>query len=101
MKVSKTYALITEESAENGDIEDSGFEYQDYEDNIVEAVARIEKELGYFDGLESFPTIYGCDGSVDYSDGSVTTYALHFDGSAEELTELKALLASHRFNSCK
>jgi hypothetical protein len=98
MKVSKTFELITAESAADGVSEDSGFEYMDYECSIEEAVDRVEDELGYFDGLHSFPTIYGCSEDVDYTDGTTTTYALHFDGSPADLAELKSRLENSRFN---
>lgn len=99
MLASKTYEIITPESALHGDFEESGFEFENVEITTDQAVEMVQETLGYFEGVGSFPTIYGTDAEQDL-DGTVTAYALHFEGTEFELARLKALLEKSTYNSC-
>jgi hypothetical protein len=100
--VSKTFDIVTEESAENGVLADHGFEFTDRElDSVADAVRIVVEELGHFDGLSSFPTIYGTDAITDYETGEAETFALHFEGESRDLEALRAALANHEMNACK
>ena len=100
MKASKTYQVVTPESADYGVPAESGFVFEDA-DCDLEEVEWIIKEIGYFDGVESFPDIYGVESLRNLNTGSIKHYALHFEGTAEELESIKQLLTNSSFNACK
>ncbi len=100
-----SYQVVTEDSAENGDYADSGWENEegvciepdDYDvdehgSESAAAVALAVKTIGNGCEASDYPrccpghTWYTeCDGDTDYSDGSVTTQSFHLDGfSAQE-----------------
>ena len=77
MLISKTYEIVTPESAENGDFEETGFEFESERYTFKELID-LAKSTGciYSEGatwLYSYPEI------EDYSTGEEKSYALHFD----------------------
>ena len=86
-----TYDTVTPESAENGDVEESGFitpgmwKYPDLED-----YQRNEWAIGDLGFLISFAeylgitfdgdNFYSVDPDINYRTGESTTYAMHIDG---------------------
>jgi hypothetical protein len=86
--LSKTYAVITPESAEAGDYSDRGFEFQDREVNAREAV-RAFRECSELSVWPANPqncagTWANTEAQQDYLTGGSTEYAYHLtrvDGS--------------------
>lgn len=74
--ISKTYEIITEESAEHGDAEERGFIFQDAEYTFRDLV----NELIEFPVPSCWPGIPDWASShemINYSDGSVTIESIH------------------------
>jgi hypothetical protein len=75
-----TYDSVTEESAENGDIESSGFcsphgwKHDDPADLSLREVLSIVGRGSCYDGGRSF---YTADADTNYRTGEDTTYAVH------------------------
>jgi hypothetical protein len=102
VEVGKTYDVVTPESAEEGEFEDSGWEFEPKMMTISEALSEI-RELGNFEfsvyppqlrgrGYERQLTVYGVDSDEDYTTGAETRYALHIRGSEPAMRRLLALL---------
>jgi hypothetical protein len=102
MKLSITYQIVTPESAEQGDVEESGFALEDSECMDVEEVqSEIAFHTGSFQGFEAsnsgavasstyWSTV---DGEEDYETGALKFYAVHLsDASLEERQALNVLL---------
>jgi hypothetical protein len=81
--MSKTYEVTTPESAEQGDVEDRGFEYEDREfDSLWDMAREIRNEGGYEDSGSWFNTV---DPERDMHTGSETYYSFHpFDDITPE-----------------
>lgn len=78
--ISKTYEVITEESAEQGEAEERGFEFEDVEYSFRELV-ELMRECGEASSKPSSGSIYEwltCYGDMDMHDGSYTNYSLHY-----------------------
>jgi hypothetical protein len=83
MMISRTYEVVTPESAEQGDFADCGFDFEAEPFTFRELVRLIDRDG--FCNCSCSPA----SGSVnewlstnpepDYHDGSETSYALHFD----------------------
>jgi soluble cytochrome b562 len=96
--MSKTYQIITPESAKEGDFSETGFEYEDQGfDSLYEMADEIRNE-GYVEPSDSgepnkstwYTTV---DPVRDYSTGEETYYSFHPKlSSGEEAKELKRLL---------
>ena len=95
--VSKTFEVVTQESAEQGDADSRGFEYHDEpmdRSDVVRELRRggyIEPSASFLSGLRWVST----EAEQDYSDGSYTTYSLHIKNSnGQEISgqEWKSLL---------
>lgn len=77
--ISKTYEVITEESAENGEAEETGFEWENAECTISEMVDTLQ-------GLEpsQWPITHPESvwfteyGDADYETGETTNYSFHY-----------------------
>lgn len=80
--ISKTFEVVTPESAEHGDAESRGYSFEDQPMTFRELVELIERD-GY-----SQPSSYPCQGDArdwistvdpecDYQTGAETTYSLH------------------------
>lgn len=83
--VSKTYAIVTPESASEGDFAETGFEFKDQEYSLSDLKHLIKSE-GFFrernrGGKKSCPcsTWLESDPEEDHSDGSAITYNLHVE----------------------
>lgn len=110
--VSKTFDVVTPESAEHGDIADSGFEYQDRAMTLREVLRTIESEgctepSSWPCTLENFANgrvwFTSVDPDVDYRTGESTTYAIHVDGSSRNLARLYRFLSAkypRAFRNC-
>lgn len=92
--VSKTYDLVTYESAEDGEAAESGFVFEGYRMTLRETLREID-DLGCFhlqrdaDGL----TLYRQDAEVDFRSGDSTTYALHVRGHRSNITRLARFIS--------
>jgi hypothetical protein len=73
--ISKTYEIITKESARNGDAQECGFEYEDQPFSFRDLLNEVRKFEEY---TGDWLTQYG---SQNYHDGSYTNYSLHFSRS--------------------
>lgn len=92
--VSKTYGVVTPESAKEGDYSEQGFEWEDKKMTLDDVLSAIN-ELGYyenFQGTGGSESLYGTDAEQDFKTGEETTYALHIDGSKEAMLKLAAKL---------
>lgn len=108
--VSKTYEVVTPESAEEGDVEDRGFEYEKTKMSLRDLIREIE-DLGSFE-FDSSPmtiaeivrrgnagaslTLYTMDSDTDYGTGAETSYALHVKGSPRAMKRLGEILISQK-----
>jgi hypothetical protein len=90
--MSKTYELVTEESAAEGDAEDRGFEYEDNEfDTLWEMANEIRDGGGGFQASDSRRppppgTWYSSEPTQDQHTGGWTSYSWHPDGLTKEET---------------
>jgi hypothetical protein len=91
--VSKTYDIVTPESAEHGDYSESGFIFERENMTLRELLNEL-KELGGFDNLHGTgrQSLYAIDSIKDYYDGSETSYAIHVNGPKRALKRLSAIL---------
>lgn len=88
--VSKTYSVVTPESAKDGDYAETGFEWEDKKMTLSDVLSEIN-ELGFYENLQGrggSESLYGVDSDTDYKTGEETTYALHIDGSKEAMLKL-------------
>lgn len=92
--VSKTYEIVTPESAEEGDVEERGFEFENTKMTLAEVLYEV-KDLGSHvvqrDGSTRI-SLYGQGESVDYRTGDTTTYALHIRGPSRAISRLEDIL---------
>jgi len=77
-KVSKTYQVITPESAEIGDHADQGFEYENNEFTLRELLKEIENG-GFVENSGRW--LSTVDPERDYQTGEETFYNLHIETS--------------------
>jgi hypothetical protein len=98
--VAKTYEVVTPESAEYGDAEERGFEYEDTPMTLRDVMREIY-ELGYFEGqytstvnpkYDNITLYQGSEGDVDYQTGAETRYALHIKAPANALKRIDTVL---------
>lgn len=92
--VSKTYDVTTPESAEVGDYEDSGFDFEPEPMTLREVVYEVKK-LGAIDSAEAYGgnmSLYESDGDVNYRTGAETRHALHVRAPENALRRLKEVL---------
>ena len=80
--ISKTYEIITEDSAEDGATEEAGFYFEDEPMTFRELIGEIHR--GGYCYTSSYPC-YGRAGDwlttetdIDYQTGERTSYSLHF-----------------------
>jgi len=92
--VSRTYDIVTPESAEQGDVSESGYVYEPEKMTLRDVLSEI-KSLGYFENLQDYngsQSLYGVDADIDAADGSETREALHIDASERVMRRLTQLL---------
>ncbi|MBW6354919.1 hypothetical protein ACLBVF_10375 [Pseudomonas aeruginosa] len=79
IRVSQTYEIVTPESAEAGDVEESGFDFENAEFGLRELVDYIESngftEPSYSQGCPDWVT--QADGNLDYQTGAEERKSLH------------------------
>ena len=77
--ISKTFQIITEESAKNGEASENGFEFQDGEYSFRELVKELkeynELSCSHDHDRNTWVTQYG---DMDLHSGDYTNYSLHF-----------------------
>lgn len=81
MLISKTFSVVTPESAEIGDYDDQGFEFDNidcsFSDMVYELKDLPSPRLNDWD--HGSATVYGDESShIDYRTGAETSHALHF-----------------------
>jgi hypothetical protein len=86
--VAVTYDMVTPESAEHGDVADSGFAVSPEPMRFREALATLT-EYGPYDH-DNGEDFYSADALIDYRTGESTRYAVHIAGSAPNLARLVA-----------
>lgn len=92
--VSRTYDIVTPESAQQGDFSESGYVYEPKKMTIRDVLSEINS-LGYFENLQDHngsQSLYAADAYTDYHDGSETREALHIDASERVMRRLTQLL---------
>lgn len=78
LKISRTYEVVTEESAEQGDIEDSGFVFKDQPCGFRELIETIKADgFAYPDSSHGVPRWLSSEAEQDYKTGEWVTYSLH------------------------
>jgi hypothetical protein len=99
LTMSKTYEVITPESAEQGDAEERGFEYEDREFDTLWDMAQELRDNGVSDSGNWFSTI---DPERDYQTGAETYYSFHpsDDVDYEELARL-VKMDNKQFNAAE
>lgn len=104
--VSMTYEVVTPESAEHGDVEDQGYDYEDEAMSLTDVVREVQKH-GPYDEIQEMPDhragsrgallrLYESEGSVNYRTGAETRHALHIRGSERAIRRLAQVLESRR-----
>ena len=97
--VSRTYDVVTPESAERGDFTESGFVFEKTAMTLKQVFSEL-RSLGYFENLQdtcNSQSLYSADADIDYRDGSETREALHIDASPRVMRRLTRLLKTARF----
>lgn len=76
--LTKTFEVVTPESAENGEAEETGFTFKNEPHTFREAVELIRKG-GFVHPSESqgVPRWLSCEAEPDYRTGAETTYSIH------------------------
>lgn len=101
--VSKTYDVVTPESAKEGDFAENGYDYEKLSMDLSDAVRAI-RDIGpdchqaRHEAMEMLKgirrhghvhvSIYGADPDQDYHTGESTTYAIHVEGKPREVARL-------------
>jgi hypothetical protein len=95
--VSKTFQVVTQESASRGDFSEDGFEFEDSSMSLRDLLDEVNS-LGYFEvnGDSSRLDLYGVDPDTDYQTGDETTFCLHIDGPSRAVARLKRLINKKR-----
>ena len=96
--VSKTYEIVTPESAEEGDAEERGFEFENTKMTLAEVLSEV-RDLGSHHVQSNRSTqisLYGQGEYVDYSTGDTKTYALHIRGPSRAISRLEDILVPGR-----
>ena len=78
LKLSMTYEIITPVSAENGEVEETGFVFKD-EEHEARELARYIKREGFTVPSDSrgVPRWLTCYGEMDYRTGEVENRSIH------------------------
>ena len=94
IEVSKTYQVVTEESAQNGKTSDDGYCFSPMLLRLKDTLNEIDK-LGAFDISEHVTHIdlYSCDEEMDYRTGEATTYHIRVKGTGRVLKRLIKLIS--------
>ena len=80
LKLSKTYEVITEESAADGEAEESGFEWQGVEHSFTETVQLLKhREPSQWPITNPASCWFTEYGEADYRTGDVENNSIHYD----------------------
>ena len=83
--VNKTYQVVSPESAEFGDFEDTGFEYEDRELTLRELVTELEDFLYTSESRDFTENTWVISGDdQDYRTGNYTSYGLHLSHNSTD-----------------
>ncbi len=95
--VAKTFDVITEESASEGDFAETGYVYEETRMTLKEVLDEVNS-LGSFEtnGCGDSLSLYGVDPDIDYYDGSETRECLHIDASERVIRRLSRLIKNGR-----
>ncbi len=78
LKISKTYEVVTEESAARGEPEESGFLFKGQPCGFRELIETIKADgFHYPDSSHGMPRWLSTEPELDYRTGDYTTYSLH------------------------
>ncbi len=107
--VSKTFDVVTPESAEHGDVERRGFCWDEQKMSLrdllsecrdlgtLENWTRVEC-CGRYNGMPS-QSLYGTDTDENYRNGESTSYAIHIKASAANMRRLQRFLVARKLIS--
>ena len=92
LEVSKTYSVVTEESAAKGDTSDNGYCFSPMLLRLKDALSEV-KALGSFEVSEfnSHIDFYGIDEDINYQTGEHTTYHVRVKASRRALNRFLKL----------
>ena len=78
--ISRTYQVVTPESAEDGDFAETGFDYEDAPHNFRELIDMLEehRNCSCYPVTDTPYTWFSSSGDIDMYDGSETTYSIHY-----------------------
>jgi hypothetical protein len=96
MLFSQTYEIITEESAEQGDAEERGYDWQDSEESFTDLVRRLRTDYYCAEPSDSHgnPRWVTSYGEMDMYDGSYRNISLHPENDRAKRWFPKALRAA-------
>ena len=95
--VSVTYDVVSPESAEVGDFEETGFE-REPEDMTLRDTISLIRNYAPFDSPQvrgTSLTLYQADGDTNYRTGEVTRYAVHVEASTHNITRLLTFIRKY------
>lgn len=86
LKISKTYEVITNESAEQGEAAESGFVFEDQPCGFRELLDTIKADgFAYPDSSHGIPRWLSTEPQQDYRTGAWVTYSLHTSHDARSM----------------
>lgn len=94
-QVSKTYSIVTPESAEQGDYAETGFMFEPKEMSLEDVLLEV-KDLGYYENFQPqdlSQSLYTTDPEMDYHTGEDTYYGLHINADEVSMQKLNKILA--------
>lgn len=109
--VSMTYEVVTPESAEHGDVEDRGYDYEDERMTLTEVVTEVRRK-GPWEEAQIMPAyergkrgpqgallrLYPSgEGDINYRTGAETRHTLHIRGSDRAIRRLADVLKARRY----
>ncbi len=99
--VSRTYDVVTPESASIGDFAESGFVHEARETDLEDILSTLRSDFGCFE-FNCYPvtsirgntvSLYETDGTENYRTGENTREALHIEASPRVIQRLIRLLS--------
>lgn len=99
--ISKTYEIITQESAENGDVEERGFVWEDSPCEFREVVRYLEGTVASQNPIINVENVWFTHyGDMDYSSGESENVSYHYSkqNPSKNLKHWKAAIIAAGFN---
>lgn len=87
--VNQTYEVVTPESAEHGDFESAGFDFEDQDFDLRDLVEYIKDKGFYNDGGSDW--LSTADSEQNYQTGAETSRNLHITASPRNLERIYKL----------